>query len=111
METKEMLKQAGVEQATMVGGARTKGATHTPVNREGAAEYDYWICYLKHRMSSLLYGKEKASDAVIMNKEPVAAEKVPIREFREKNFRNEKPSPKLQPVNTNTQPIRIQQPL
>ena len=36
-----MLKQAGVEQATMVGGARTKGAVHSPLNKEGAPEYGY----------------------------------------------------------------------
>lgn len=38
MNTQEVLKQAGVEQATMVGGARVKAPTHVPANKEGAAE-------------------------------------------------------------------------
>ena len=38
MDPHEQLKQAGVEQATMVGGARVKASNYTAPNREAAPE-------------------------------------------------------------------------
>ncbi len=38
MDPQENLKKVGVEQATMVGGARTKGATYVPQPKEAAHE-------------------------------------------------------------------------
>ncbi len=61
-------------------------------------------------MTNLLLGKERASDAVIMNNEVVQNERVPMRELREVSQMHEKPSPKLQPSNAHTHDIRIQQP-
>ena len=61
-------------------------------------------------MTNLLLGKEKASDAVIMNNEAVQSDRVPMRELREVSQMQEKPSPKLQPHNVHTHDIRIQQP-
>lgn len=38
MDPQENLKKVGVEQATMVGGARTKGTTYVPQPKEAAHE-------------------------------------------------------------------------
>lgn len=62
-------------------------------------------------MRNLIYGKETASENVIMHNEQVPAEKKPMRELREIARVQEKPSPKLQPVNTSNQSMRIIQPL
>lgn len=62
-------------------------------------------------MTNLLYGREKASDSVIMHNEQVTTEKKPMRELREVSRVQEKPSPKLQPMNTPNQPMRIMQPM
>ena len=62
------------------------------------------------RKTTLLFGKERVSDVVMMNTEPIQQDKIPMREFREIARAHEKPSPKLQPMN-NSQPMRIQQPL
>lgn len=62
-------------------------------------------------MRNLIYGKETASDSVIMHNEQVPTEKKPMRELREMSRVQEKPSPKLQPVNTPNQSMRIIQPM
>jgi len=38
MDPQEALKNAGAEQATIVGGARTKPSNYVPSTKEGAAE-------------------------------------------------------------------------
>ena len=39
MDIQDALKNAGAEQATMVGGARVKPSNHVPVATEAAPEY------------------------------------------------------------------------
>ncbi|KNB41397.1 hypothetical protein JH06_5248 [Blastocystis sp. subtype 4] len=103
MDPKTALKNAGAEQANVVGGARTKPATYVPAAKEASPE-----------MKSILYGTSTATDNVITTTPgAVPAEKpIPKADLREiANHVQNKPSPKLQPHPTNPQMQRIYQPL
>ena len=113
MDPKTALKNAGVEQASIVGGARTKPATFVPGTKEAAPEQDR-DDYLKSRMKSILYGTSTATDNVITTTPgAVPVDKpVPKADLREiATHTQNKPSPKLQPHPTNPQMQRIYQPL
>ena len=113
MDPKTALKNAGAEQANVVGGARTKPATYVPAAKEASPE---WVMdlRLRSRMKSILYGTSTATDNVITTTPgAVPAEKpIPKADLREiANHVQNKPSPKLQPHPTNPQMQRIYQPL
>ncbi|KAK8811209.1 hypothetical protein WA538_005368, partial [Blastocystis sp. DL] len=95
MDPQEALKNAGAEQATIVGGARTKPSNYVPSTKEGAAE-----------MKSLVNGTTTAGAEIILNEEARLAREAdyyPKAELREISQHNQKPSPKLQakPMNKN----------
>ena len=113
MDPKTALKNAGAEQANVVGGARTKPATYVPATKEASPEQDM-DQQLMRRMKSLLYGTSTATDNVITTTpDAVQVEKpVPKADLREiANHVQNKPSPKLQPHPTNPHMQRIYQPL
>ena len=109
MDPKTALKNAGAEQANVVGGARTKPATYVPAAKEASTEWDMDL-RLRSRMKSILYGTSTATDNVITTTPgAVPAEKpIPKADLREiANHVQNKPSPKLQPHPTNPQMQRI----
>lgn len=113
MDPKTALKNAGAEQANVVGGARTKPATYVPAAKEASPDQDMDL-RLRSRMKSILYGTSTATDNVITTTPgAVPAEKpIPKADLREiANHVQNKPSPKLQPHPTNPQMQRIYQPL